>query len=165
MFLKRNGLLSWLFCWNLSPSFGNHECTYAWVLLSLFESGLKTGVWRNIKMMHNYINTKNNSKIGYSYHNNWCTSYILAKASKLLSIIAYGDSPKWYGFDNWFHRFMQIFMVVIITLSIRFTGIINHCIILCYHLLVACIKTTVHSIRYFNYNYTKTLSCFCPVNW
>ena len=53
--------------------------------------------------------------------------------------------------------FLQIFVFIIITSSIRFAGIIHQCIILCY------IKATGHSIRHFNWQKIRLL--FHPINW
>ena len=73
-----------------------HMC----ITISLLESGIKTGFWtiplcsKHIALC--YINTKNNSKVHYSYNGNWCT----AGYGDL--IIALGDLINNVVFDKWF---------------------------------------------------------------
>ena len=58
-----NGPRSWLFCWFLSPSFGNHECTYTCMYIAILCLKVeqkqvcvhKVLIRKNVMMLHNMV--------------------------------------------------------------------------------------------------------------
>ena len=115
--------------------FDNHKCSMHIAIICLKMEWREA--WERLLMQRKYrvlfqVNTNNNSKIDFPYNNNWCTvcygdlifdTYIIACGDPMNGAFLMTD-------------FAQIFVVMIITLSLWFVGIICHWIILCYLLFV-----------------------------
>ena len=89
----------------LSPSFGNHECTYACVSQSFLWKGNKNRFVTIILSRKNItLNTKNNSSIHCSYNNIWCMYLLLAMdiINHVLCILTCRDLIIDAVLDNWF---------------------------------------------------------------
>ena len=94
-----------MFCWFLSPLFGNYKCTY-YVYTShhpLVESGTKTGLWTialHIKDIELCTVVKNNNKIKFSYNDNRCMYCWLSPVHNIHYRLWGNDSD--VSFDNLF---------------------------------------------------------------
>ena len=84
--------------WFLSPSFGDHECTFACTSLSF--------IWKYNENRFMNKKTINNSKID---NNNWCT---VSYGVLIIGVFSLWGSNKWYSF--WWLISHKIFVVVII---------------------------------------------------
>ena len=95
------------------------------------------------KMYHYYINTqKNSSKINIRILTT-VIDVLLAMAIWLLVCYSPWGSDKWNSF--WYLISCKIFVVVIITSSIRLVGIICHYIVLCYLVVLSWTTRVVHN--------------------
>ena len=138
-----------LFCCFLPPLFDDHECAYACVSLSFVWKWNKSGFVSNRFMQERYsaiyINTKNNSKIDFSYSNDW-----------------YG-AGYWDLINGVYTYYSQGIRLIVWFLIIEFAQIICDCdyyiicllcgnwMLLHYSMLsTGCIEIAVCSIRYLN---------------
>ena len=69
------------FCHNCVATVGAHMHTY---LYPLFQSGTKKSLKRS--RTFTYVNTKNNSKVDFSYNDTWCTAGYICQANKLMYV-------------------------------------------------------------------------------